>query len=330
MSGTKNLKKGDILFREGEPSDCMYVIKSGKLAIMKTKGAGEILLAEIGAGDMVGEMAFFDNKPRSAGAKALADTVVIELPFKALNTQFKTFPEWLKAIMRSVNNHLRNANQKIKNLEKSGDDEVAVFPPHTVTRLVSILAMVTHKYGEKDDKGGVLVPSGVLRKYTIQVFQQATNKMQKMVEMLQAFGHMSFEDLGEGRVKMIVFHPEFLFNFAEYYNDYLFKEDSKRITVLEKDMKAIQALIFYGSKQLPDEKGQVKVNLTSMQNESMRDLHYLFSVDDIDPLAAKQLTSGKISEDGGLLSCKFNLAELQTIYPYWELIHALKRVTKAD
>lgn len=307
----------------------MYVIKSGKLAIMKTKGAGEIVLAELGAGDMVGEMAFFDNKARSAGAKAMVDTVVIELPFKALNTQFKTFPEWLKAIMRSINNHLRNANQKIKNLEKSGDEDVAVFPPHTVTRLVAILAMVALKYGEKDPKG-IVVPAGTLRKYTIQIFQQATNKMQKMTEMLQAFGHLSNEDIGEGRIKITIFNLDFLFQFVDFYNEYLFKEESKRTTIVEKEMKALQALIFYGKKQLPDEKGYVKVSLTSMQNESMRDLHYLFSVDDIDPLAEKKLTSEKVSEDGGQLSCKFVLKDLEIIYPFWELIHALKKVTKAD
>ncbi len=329
MSGTKNLRKGDILFREGDPSDCMYVVKSGKLAILKTKGAGEIILAEIGAGDMVGEMAFFDSRPRSAGAKALADTVVIVLPFNALNVQFKTFPEWLKAIMRSINNHLRNANQKIKNLEKSGTEDAAVFPPHTVTRLIGILALVTHKYGEKDDKGFV-VPSGTLRKYTIQVFQQPTNKMQKMIEMLQAFGHMSSEDLGEGHVKLTVFRPEFLFGFVEFYNDYLFKEDSKRTTVVEKEMKAIQALLFYGVKQVSDDNGFVKVNLTSMQNDSMKDLNYLFSVDDVDSLAAKKLASDKVSEVGGQLSSKFNLSELQSIYPFWELIHALKKITRTD
>ncbi len=308
----------------------MYVIKSGKLAIMKTKGSGEIMLAEIGAGDMVGEMAFFDNKPRSAGARATADTVVIELPFKALNAQYKTFPEWLKAIMRSINNHLRNANQKIKNLEKTGEEETSVFPPHTVTRLIAILAMVTQKYGEKDPAGNFVIPAGTLRKYTIQIFQQATNKMQKMTEMLQAFGHMKTEDLGEGRVKMTILHLDFLFGFIEFYNEYLFKEESKRTTIVEKEMKAIFALLFYGAKQTPDAQGMVKVNLTGMQNDSMKDLHYLFSIDDIDPLAPKNLTSEKLSEDGGQLSCKFNLVQLQTLYPYWELIHALKKVTKSD
>ena len=67
-----------------------------------------------------------------------------------------------------------------------------------------------------------------------------------------------------------------------------------------------------------------------MQNDSMKDLNYLFSVDDVDSLAAKKLASDKVSEVGGQLSSKFNLSELQSIYPFWELIHALKKITRTD
>jgi CRP/FNR family cyclic AMP-dependent transcriptional regulator len=78
--GVKTLKKGEILFREGDPSDAMYVIKKGRIAITKAKGTKEIVLAELVPGEMLGEMAFFDDKPRSAGAKASVDAEVIALP----------------------------------------------------------------------------------------------------------------------------------------------------------------------------------------------------------------------------------------------------------
>ena len=176
MTGLKQLKKNDILFKENDPSDSMYVIKSGKIAITKAKGSSEITLAELGPGDMLGEMAFFDSKPRSAGAKAVSDTVVIELPFKALNAQFKTFPEWLKAIVRTVNTHLRNANTKIKNLEKADSEDAVYFPPHTVNRLIGVIGLVASRYGEKTPEG-LLVSQYTLRRYTIQVFQLPTAKM---------------------------------------------------------------------------------------------------------------------------------------------------------
>lgn len=328
MADPKVLKKGEYLFREGDASLAMYVIKTGKLGILKSKGNSEISLAELGPGDMVGEMAFFDQKPRSASARAVVDTTVIELPFKALNAQFKTFPEWSKAIMRTVNNHLRNANQKIKSLEKSEEESNAVFPPHTVTRLCAILGTVAKVYGEKTPDGsGTLVPPGTLRKYTIQIFQQPTNKMQTLLEVLQGLGHLKVEELGEGRQRITVFQSDFLIRFVDFYNDFLFKSEDKRTSIEEKEMKTVKALLFYGKKATPNEKGEVKLNLTQMQNDSMRDLGSLFNVDDVNSLAEKKLVGEKFSLEGAL-AMSFNYAELETQYPYWELIHACRKITR--
>jgi CRP-like cAMP-binding protein len=331
LSGQKNLKKNEVVFREGDTSDCMYVIKSGKIAITKVKGSSEIVLAELGAGDMLGEMAFFDNKPRSAGARAMADSVVIELPFKALNAQFATFPEWIKAIVRTVTTHLRNANQKIKQLEKTTEDETQMFPPHMVTRLVAILGFMAKTYGEpvgKPPETAVVVPPNRLRNFTIQIFQAPTAKMTAMQEILQAFGHMKIEDLGEGRQKLTVFNPDFLLNFVDFYNDWLFKSEDKRVSVEEKELKAMRAITFYGKKMPVNDKGEVKVDLTEIQNSAMRDLSTQFSVDDVNTLGEKKITSEKMSEEGGRLSLKFNLQEVSSLLPYWELIHASRKALR--
>ena len=173
--GPITLKKGDPLFAEGDSSDAMYVVKSGGIAITKRKGDGEIELARIMPGQLFGEMAFFDNRPRSAGARAaLPGTVVIALPFSALHAQFKTFPEWLKSMVRTVNENLRNANKRIQALEKLEKEDEQKFPPHTVTKLCGILTLVAARHGEKEsheDKESLVVPGGTLRNYTIQIFQ---------------------------------------------------------------------------------------------------------------------------------------------------------------
>ncbi len=327
MSGPKTLKKGDILFKENDTSESMYVIKSGKIAITKAKGMSEIVLAELGPGDMLGEMAFFDNKPRSAGARAASDSVVIELPFAALNAQFKTFPEWLKAVVRTVNNHLRNANMKIKNLERSSEEDTLFFTPHLVSRLSAILGLVAARYGEKTPEGHTLIPPNRLRNYTIQVFQAPTAKMTKLQEVLQGLGHFKIEEIGEGRQKLTIFNVDFILAFTDWYNDWIFKAEDKKVTIEEKEMKALRALIFYGKKTEPDAKGIVKVNLTQMQNDSMKDLGYLFSPDDVNSFAEKKLTSEKMSGDGGLF-LTYNRKEIEDIFPMWELVHATRNVTR--
>jgi len=323
--GLKKLAKGEILFREGDPGDAMYVIKSGRIAITKAKGSGEIILAEKVNGEMLGEMGFFDAKPRSAGAKAIQDSEVISLPFANLHAQFKTFPEWLKAMVKTVNAHLREANTRIKNLEAASTGEEEMFPPHLVTRLCAIISLVGFKAGEKTEHGLQVNPF-LLREYCIQIFQQPTNKLDKLMEILQALNIMKVEDLGEGKRRISILNHKLLTDFTDWYNKYLFTESSKRITVEEKEMPTLRALVFYGKKQTPDDKGMVKVSLTEMQNNSMKDLNTLFSVNDADPLSEKGLVQEKASEQGGGLSMKFKLADVEAVLPFWEIIYTLKKV----
>lgn len=324
-AGVKKLTKGDVLFREGDSSDAMYVIKTGRIAITKAKGSGEIVLAEKKTGEMLGEMAFFDDKPRSAGAKAVSDAEVITLPFAALHSQFKTFPEWLKAMVRTVNGQLRDANARIKNLEAASSGEEEMFPPHLVTRLSAIISLIGFKCGEKAEDG-LVIPYFTLRNYCIQVFQQPTNKLDRIMEVLQALQVMKVEDLGEDKKRVVITNHKLLSDFTDWYNKYLFTDESKRQTVDEKDMPALRALVFYGKKLTPDDKGMVKVNLTEMQNNSMRDLNTLFNVNDADPLSTKGITQEKTSEQGGSLSMKFNLQDVSTVHPFWEIVYTLKKV----
>lgn len=325
MSGVKKLGKNDILFREGDPSDAMYVIKSGRIAITKSKGSGEIILAEKKAGEMLGEMAFFDDKPRSAGAKAIQDTEVIQLPFIALHAQFKTFPEWLKAMVRTVNSQLRDANARIKNLEAATTGDEEMFPPHLVTRLCAIISLVGFKIGEKSEHG-LEIRYSVLREYCIQIFQQPTNKLDKIMEVLSALQLMKVEELGEGKKRVTILNHKVITEFTDWYNKYLFTEQAKRVTVEEKELQTLRALSFYGKKITADDKGFVKVNLTEMQNNSMRDLNFLFSVTEADPLAEKGLVQEKQSEQGGSLSMKFMLKDIEAVLPFWEIVYTLKKV----
>lgn len=323
--GVKKLGKNDILFREGDPSDAMYVIKSGRIAITKAKGSGEIILAEKVGGEMLGEMAFFDNKPRSAGAKALQDTEVIALPFSSLHAQFKTFPEWLKAMVKTINGQLREANTRIKNLEAVSSGEEEMFPPHMTTRLCAIISLIGFKAGEKSEEG-LVISYNLLRDYCIQIFQQPTNKLDKLMEVLQALQIMKVEELGEGRKRITILKHELLTKFTDWYNKYLFTEKSKQVTVEEKELQTMRALVFYGKKLTPDDKGYVKTNLTEMQNNSMRDLNFLFNVNDADSLAEKGLVQEKQSEQGGVLTMKYRLEDVEGVLPLWEIIYTLKKV----
>lgn len=324
-TGVLKLKKGEILFREGDASDAMYVIKSGRVAITKAKGSSEIILAELKTGEMLGEMAFFDGKPRSAGARALQETEIVALPFQNLHAQFQTFPEWLRAMVKTINSHMREANIKIKNLESAQSDSAEMFPPHTISRLCAILSLIGYKCGEKTETG-LVIPAGTLRNYTIQIFQQPTNKMQKLMEVLSGLGLMKVEELGEGKQKITIIKHELLSQFTDWYNNYLFTEESKRVTISEKELPILKAMLFYAKKGEPDSKGFSRISLTDVQNNSMRDLNYLVSVNDVESLIEKKILTDKQSGDGGAVTTTLNVQETDALVPFWEIVYSLGKI----
>jgi NTE family protein/lysophospholipid hydrolase len=64
------LRPGQALFEQGDPSDSMYLAVSGRLVGVRTSGRERRIVAEIGRGESIGEMGFFTDEPRSAGIYA--------------------------------------------------------------------------------------------------------------------------------------------------------------------------------------------------------------------------------------------------------------------
>lgn len=325
MADSKKVSKDTYLFRDGDAPDFMYIVKSGQLAITKTKGTAEIVLAEIKAGSMVGEMAIFDKKPRSANVKAMKDSEVIALPYETLNQQLEVLPVWVKAIMRTMNENLREANKRIKMLENSNPDEDR-FPAHIINKLLSIINFVGLKYGIKENDALVL-PQNRLRNTTIQIFQEATNKMQAVMTALEEMGLFKVEELGEGRQKIQNLNPTLLFEFVDWYNDWLFKPDKDKISYSNEEIKTLTGVINYARKTEANTKGVRKVNINDLQNDSMKELGFLLKVEDLNPLIEKNILSEKIMQEGGVF-INLILEEVEKTATYWKMIWDFKKLLR--
>ena len=77
-----------------------------------------------------------------------------------------------------------------------------------------------------------------------------------------------------------------------------------------------------------NDKGIAKLNLTTMQNESMKEMQYLVKVEETLPLVEKKLISEHMMEEGGGLSTHVQVEELEKIIPYWEIIYAIAKIKR--
>lgn len=113
MVGFTDVKKGDYLFRQGDPADCMYIVKAGKISLLITDGTTEKEVDTAGVGQLIGEMSLFDRKDRSAAARALVDSTVVKLPYAKLEADLQKMPDWVQVVLRRLSEKIREANDKI-------------------------------------------------------------------------------------------------------------------------------------------------------------------------------------------------------------------------
>lgn len=103
----------DLLFREGEPGNALYILVSGKVEVIKKTGDGDALLAERSVGDFVGEMAILESAPRSATVKAIGDVRVLVLDGAAFDAILLDRPQVAVSVLRSMSARVRQLNAKV-------------------------------------------------------------------------------------------------------------------------------------------------------------------------------------------------------------------------
>ena len=103
------LIRGDVLFREGDAPDAIYLVISGRIAISIENGFDhrETVMALMDDGDLFGEMSLLDDGPRSAMARALEPSVVLAIPFAPIATAFRGDPNLLWGVTRLLARRLR-------------------------------------------------------------------------------------------------------------------------------------------------------------------------------------------------------------------------------
>jgi CRP-like cAMP-binding protein len=114
MASAIKLNAQQVLVREGEHSDSMYWVQSGQLVVTKKRGNEDVVLGHILSGELVGELSFLDQEPRSATVKAITECDLIQIPKETIDNIFKTQPKWLEILVKTLAERLRKANARIK------------------------------------------------------------------------------------------------------------------------------------------------------------------------------------------------------------------------
>jgi CRP/FNR family transcriptional regulator, cyclic AMP receptor protein len=142
-ASSRRLHRGDVLFRERDAADELYVVVSGRIAIATRSPDGrESVLALMESGDLFGEMPLFDDGGRSADARALTSSELVAVPYTPIRELYDRQPELLWHVVEMLAGRLRNMDAALADsvfldvagrtakrlLELAGDAEAFVLP----------------------------------------------------------------------------------------------------------------------------------------------------------------------------------------------------------
>ena len=107
---------GDVVFREGEPSDGLYFVLTGALRIVTHLRSGETVLANVPIGECVGEMGVIDRLPRSATASAATFAILAFVPGEAFLALLERSPKITMRLVKMLSERLRRTNAFVAEL----------------------------------------------------------------------------------------------------------------------------------------------------------------------------------------------------------------------
>lgn len=104
---------GELLCRQGEPGDRMFVIQQGYAEVVVEEGGQEVLVGELGPGDLFGEMAVVDKQPRSASVRAKGPARVLTLDKRAFLRRVHEDPTLAYKMLEGMSHKVRRLDEEL-------------------------------------------------------------------------------------------------------------------------------------------------------------------------------------------------------------------------
>jgi len=109
----KIYRDGEVVIRQGEMGETMYVVQSGRVEVSQFSDEGEQHLAYLEAGDFFGEMAVFEKVVRSATVRAVGEARVLKIDNRTLLRRIREDPLLAVNLLKTMSHRIRHLNEEV-------------------------------------------------------------------------------------------------------------------------------------------------------------------------------------------------------------------------
>ena len=339
-SGLRKLKQGEVLFNDGEKANSLYIIQNGQLRLFKPKGKGFVEIAVLRAGEVIGEMAYFDDDgggKRSCSASAMVSSDVIEISFTAFSKTMEGLNPWFKTIINTLANRLRSTNARVKELESNSasvnygtgkHSGYEFFKTADIIKILGTLFLVYKAHGEKN-ANGLALHRKTLDLYSHEIFGVIDSKMDEMIFILESLNLISIENDKDNLPKVLVLtNLEIIRAYFIFYNTEKHLTEDKKLKISAKCQTFLEQIWAKIGNNPNADGAMTLVPVDDLLNYwKERNMH--IGLDSLEEARIHGMVGEVIVGEGNALSVETNYVKLRKLLPNIQFMNKILESNKA-
>lgn len=323
--------KGEILFVEGSPGGDLYFIQQGQVEIFTTKDHQEVVLAHMGAGEVIGVLTCMTNEPRLAGARAKIETVCKKVKHENIARLMKEMPPWLRTVLKEYGNRLSNMNklygETTTKLERMKTAPASLF--YTTAQLCNLTQACTKFIAKNVDNKSVIIVDELLD-HASEYLGRPRNELKSIMDIIIENGMVKIQIEQDRKrqyfalenVPQLKIFSDFILNSSRGMNRKILQTQ-----FAIKEGKILAALFLFAKKTDANLKTEIKVKISDLETGMEKSTGTKFSLEPLGNALKIQLLAVENAPDGDKLV--FNPADVANALSFQAAYRTLEKMTEA-
>jgi hypothetical protein len=334
MSSAKTVKRGELLFKEGDKITSLIFIQAGNGTVCLQRPKKNIEVMPIGPNQILGETALMGGNTHTFSAVANSEIKFMEIPIDLAKTQVDAAPQFLKALIKSLNERLKLALNDVRSNKMEKDSSPC--PEDQVAKIFGTIYHTASHKGAKDaaDPKKMTVDWLTMKQYAQRIFVESPRRLEQAVSLLVKLKLAAFEmgkppenpDGPDEIMKVHYFDLPAVEAFFEFFQYYYFK--GGRGDILKIDDTAIALLnqfIKMGQSLEKDRFGAVSIDMPKAVEVFKEDMGINLSPGHFAQLEQKGIFAKRSAKQDGTIALSFELKEYETTAKIWKILKEIEK-----
>lgn len=327
----KTYKKGEVLFKDGEKIQSVFLIQSGGVNQCLIRGKKTIDLFQLGSSQVLGEQILLGAGAHTTSAVATTETKVLEIPLDSLKQQYDAAPPTLKVIIKSLAERLRQAMNDIRSTRMEKDS--VPCPEDQVAKVFGAIYHTAHHKGDASEKGRVTMEWNMMRQYCQRVMGESPKRLEQAINILVKQKLASYEmgkniDNPEGPDEIQRVHfldLDLVEAFFEFYQYYYFKGGkTDLLKVDESCLLLVEGFLKLAATTTPDRFGVATIEFTAMVDYCKTEMGINLNQDHFNRLEGKGVFCKRKNGSAGV-QLQFEPKEFRSVYQSWKMLKEIEK-----